>query len=119
MSVRDDLHRRTKLFAIRVIKLCVFVGNVGPAGVIGRQLVRSGTSVGAQYREARRGRSTAELISKLEAATQELDETIYWLELLAETDFIRSEQLEPLKQEANELMAILVTSIKTAKLKSE
>ena len=82
---------------------------------MGRQLVRSGTSVGAQYREAHRARSTAEFISKLECAIQELDETIYWLELPAESKSVKAESLTVLVKEANELMSILVTSVRTAK----
>jgi len=119
MSSRDALHARTKQFALRVIRLCVSVGNAGPADVIARQLVRSGTSVGAQYREARRGRSTNEFISKLESATQELDETIYWFELLIESGFVKAGAIAPLVDEAHELMAILISSIKTAKHKRD
>jgi four helix bundle protein len=87
----------------------------GPADVIGKQVVRSGTSVGAQYREAHRARSTAEFISKLECVVQELDETIYWLELLVGGGFVASVKLNSLHKEANELMAIFVASIRTAK----
>jgi four helix bundle protein len=85
------------------------------ADVIGRQLVRYRTSVGAQYREACRSRSTAEFISKIESAAQELDETIYWMELLAESRIIPSARLANLKVEANELMSIFVASVRTAK----
>ena len=85
------------------------------ARILGRQFVRSGTSPGAHCREAFRARSDAELISKLETALQELDETVYWIELLIETETLRAPMCEPLIVEANELMAIIVTSVKTVK----
>ncbi len=110
-----DLKLRTKQFALRIIRLCSTLARSGPADVIGRQLVRSGTSVGAQYREAHRGRSTAEFISKLECVIQELDETAYWLELLAEAGIVTPAKLSSLLAEANELMAIFVASVRTAK----
>jgi four helix bundle protein len=110
-----DLKQRTKAFALRVIRLCSSLPKVEPPDVIGRQLVRSGTSVGAQYREAHRARSTAEFVSKLECSVQELDESIYWMELLIEANFVKGEKLSPLSAEAEELMSILVTSVRTAK----
>src|SRR5581483_6278912 len=108
----EDLKVRTKKFALRIIRLCSTLPKTGPADVIGRQLVRSGTSVGAQYREAHRGRSTAEFISKLECVIQELDETVYWLELLAEANLVPASRLSLLQAEANELMAIFVASVR-------
>ncbi len=83
--------------------------------VLGHQLVRSGTSVGAHCREAFRARSDAEMISKLEVATQELDETMYWIELLVDSDIMRAARVAALMTEADEIMAILITSIKTIK----
>ena len=110
-----DLKMRTKAFALRVIRLCASLPRSGPPDVIGRQLVRSGTSVGAQYREAHRARSTAEFVSKLECSIQEMDESIYWTELLTDANFVKAERLAPLVTEANELMSILVASVRTAK----
>jgi four helix bundle protein len=110
-----DLRVRTKDLALRIIRLYAAIARGGAAEVIGKQLLRCGTSVGAQYREACRSRSTAEFISKMESATQELDETCYWLELLIESSLIEKQKLEPLAKEVNELMAIFVTSCKTAK----
>jgi four helix bundle protein len=78
-------------------------------------LLRSGTSVGAHYREACRARSTAEFVSKVEGGLQELDETLYWLELLVETEIIPANLLGGLLDEANQLIAILVTCAKNAK----
>jgi four helix bundle protein len=83
--------------------------------VLGRQCLRSGTSVGAQYREAKRARSVAEFVSKIEGALQELDETEYWLELLTESQTVRPARLAPLVAETKELIAIFVASAKTAK----
>ena len=82
---------------------------------LGRQVLKSGTSVGAHGREAFRSRSDAELISKLEVAIQELDETMYWLELLIESNTVNASRLGPLLEEANELMSILVASVLTIK----
>ncbi len=84
--------------------------------MLGKQLLRSGTSVGAHYREARRSRSTAEFISKNEGGLQELEETVYWMELLVGTGLVSQSKLQDLITEAEELTAILVSSVKTAKL---
>ena len=110
-----DLALRTKQFALRVIRVFEALPTRGTADVIGRQMLRSGTSVGAQYREARRARSTAEFISKVECVQQELDETTYWLELLVEAGIVQDHLLQPLLAEASELMAIFVASASTAK----
>jgi four helix bundle protein len=112
---RRDLRKRTKLFALRMIKLYASLAKSTEAQVLGKQLLRSGTSVGAHYREGKRARSTAEFISKVEVALQELDETIYWLELLSESQIVAESRLANLKDEAEQLMKILVTSAKTAK----
>lgn len=85
------------------------------AQVIGKQILRSGTSVGAHVREGKRSRSNAEMISKTECALQELEETMYWFELLVESDIINAKLLTDLQKEADELMAIMVTSVKTIK----
>jgi len=111
----NTLRDRTKLFALRVIRLYVALPKNELARLLARQVVRSGTSPGAHCREAFRARSNAELISKLETALQELDETIYWLELLIESGIVRRKRLELLIAEANEIIAIIVTSVKTVK----
>ena len=110
-----DLATRTKEFALRIIRLYSAVPTAGAGQVLGKQLLRSGTSVGAHYREARRARSNAEFVSKIEGGLQELDETAYWLELLAESGIVKPAQLKPLQDEANELTAILVTMTKKTK----
>lgn len=83
--------------------------------VLGRQLLRAGTSVGAHYREACRSRSRAEFVSKIEGGLQELDETAYWLELLADVGAAPPARVAPLLEEANQLTAVLVASVRTAK----
>jgi four helix bundle protein len=110
-----DLKQRTKQFALRVIRLYVALPKTTEAQVIGRQVLKSGTSVGAHYREATRARSNAEFISKIEGGLQELDETSYWMELLVESDIVPATKLAQLQVEANELTAILVTVAKNAK----
>lgn len=87
--------------------------------MIGKQVLRSATSVGAHLREGRRSRSDAELISKIGGALQELDETGYWLELLGESGIMKVDRLEPLLTEVSELTAILVTSVKNVKARKQ
>jgi four helix bundle protein len=113
----QDLKSRTKRFALRIIRLFRSLPRSPDAQVIGKQILRCGTSVGAQYREACRSRSNAEFISKIESSLQELDETAYWLELLVEGDLVKAEKLEELQRETDELTAIFVASVKTAKSK--
>src|ERR1041385_3067149 len=104
-----DLKQRTKTFALRIIKLYSALPRRGEAKVLGNQILRSGTSVGAHYREACRAKSNADFISKVEGALQELDETSYWLELLGEAQILPVRRLRALHDEAEELIAILVT----------
>jgi four helix bundle protein len=110
-----DLKERTKQFALRIIHVYSVLPKSTEAQVIGRQMLRSGTSVGAHYREAIRGRSTAEFVSKIEGGLQELEETAYWLELLVEAEIVSAKRLQDLRNEADELSAILVTCAKNAK----
>ena len=112
----EDLRLRTKRFGLRVVKVFVALQKRDEVQqVLGRQMLRSGTSVGAQYREACRARSPAEFVSKLNSALQELDETSYWFEMLVDSNAVPSRKLENLMREANELIAIFVASITTAK----
>lgn len=110
-----DLKVRTKTYALRIIKLYQALPKSGEAQVIGKQVLRSGTSVGAQYREACRAKSPADFINKMEGSLQELDETGYWLELLMESKIITADRLLDLQKETDELTAIFVTSVKNAK----
>lgn len=105
----EDLRQRTKRFALRIIGVCDRLGERGKGGVISRQLIKCGTSVGAQFREAKRARSDAEFISKVESATQELEETLYWLELIVEGEILPARRMMSLTDEAEQLMRILVT----------
>jgi four helix bundle protein len=113
-----DLRTRTKTFAIRIIKLYSALPKTTEAQVIGKQVLRSGTSVGAHYREASRSRSDAEFISKMEVALQELDETGYWFELLIGAEIIPTPRLSELIKEVDELTAIIVTMVKKVKQRS-
>lgn len=111
----EDLKKRTKLFALRVIKLVEALPNTSTAKTIGHQLLRSGMSVGANYRASCRGKSKADFVAKLGISLEEADECLYWLELLQETGIISAERLQDLSKEADELVAIFTTSIKTAR----
>ena len=114
-KTKTDLRARTKQYALRMIRLFGSLKQNEVARVLGRQLLRSGTSVGAHYREACRARSIAVFVSKMEGALQELDETQYWIELLIESNNVPAKRLTPLLQETEELLSILVTSVKTSK----
>ena len=115
MKDEKDLKIRTKRFAIRIIRLYAALPKKTEAQVIGKQLLRSGTSVGAHYREAIRSRSSAEYVSKLNTGLMELEETLYWIELLEHGAIVKPRRLTPLKNETDELTAILVSLIKKAK----
>jgi len=113
--MEKDLRQRTKQFALRIIKLYSSLPTRGVATVLGIQVLKAGTSVGAHYREAQRAKSNPDFISKIEGALQELDETAYWLELLADGNIVKASRLEGLRKEADELIAILVTVVKRVK----
>jgi four helix bundle protein len=116
MKDEKDLRVRTKAYARRVIRLyCALPKNNTVAQVLGKQALRSGTSVGANYREASRARSKAEFISKIGDCLKEADETLYWLELIMDEKFVARTRLQPLLNETDELLAILTTISKRAK----
>jgi len=111
-----DLRARTKEYALRIIRLYrALPRRDGVADVLGKQLLRSATSVAAHYREACRAKSDLDFISKLEGAQQELDESDLWLELLSDSGVIKSNLVQSLRQETNELIAIFVTMTKNVK----
>ena len=110
-----DLKERTRKFAVRIVKMYAALPKAIEAQVIGRQILRSGTSVGAQYHEGLRSRSSAESISKWESALQELEETVYWLKVLGEAEVVVMARLANLLGEADELAAILTTCVKRLK----
>jgi four helix bundle protein len=112
---RKDLRQRTKTFALRIIRLYAGLPKSTEAQILGKQLLRSGTSVGAHYREAVRARSKAEYISKVGGGLQELEESVYWLELLSDAELLTPQKLVGLIGEANELIAIFVTLSNKAK----
>ena len=112
---RPDLKVRTKQFALTIIRLYSSLAKDTVAQVLGRQVLRSGTSVGAHYREAFRAKSRADFISKMEGALQELDETQYWPELLADTGIVAATKLAPVLDETNQLTAIFVAIVKNTK----
>lgn len=114
---RTDLQGRITDFALRVIRLYSSLPRRTVAQTLGKQVLRSGTSVGAQYREAARSRSDAEYVSKVEGALQELEETRYWLELLVASGTCRAEAVATLNREAEELTAMLVACVRKAKAK--
>jgi len=106
----DDLKKRTKQFALRVIKLVAALPNTVAGRAIGGQLVRSGTSVGSNYRAACRGRSRAEFVAKLGVVEEEADESAYWMEMIIEGELLNQKRVEPLLTEANELAKIMAKS---------
>ena len=110
----QELKQRTKQFALRVMKLVGALPENSVGRPIGNQLVRSGTSVGANYRAACRGRSKAEFVAKLGVVVEEADESCYWLELIIDGELLKKTLVEPLLNEANELTAIMTAAHKTA-----
>ncbi len=115
MKKEDDLRERTKQFALRIIRLFGSLPKGTEAQVLGKQLLRSGTSVGANYREAYRARSKPEFAAKCGDSLRELEESAYWLELLVDGGVVPSEKLHTLRSECDELTAIFVTIIKQAR----
>jgi four helix bundle protein len=111
--MNNALRDRTKQFALRIIRLYSRLPKTTEAQVVGKQLLRSGPSSAANYREACRARSDAEMISKLGIVEQELDETMLWLELLAEGNIVRAELLEDIRDETEQLIKITVSAIKS------
>jgi len=112
---REEMMKRTRRFALAIIRLCLSLPRSMVSQVLGRQVLGSGTSVGAHYREACRAKSRADFVSKIEGALQELDETVYSLELLQDVYVEKSSQAQPLLTEANELISIFVSVVKTVK----
>lgn len=110
-----DLKRRTKALSLRIIRFYSALPARVDAQVLGKQLLRSGTFVGANYREACRARSLAEFITKMGIGLQELEESAYWLELFVESEIISSARLSDLQSEVDELIRIFVSSLNTAK----
>ena len=111
----EELKQRTKQFALRVVRLVEALPRGRTADALGRQLLRSGTSVGANYRAACRAKSTADFIAKMGIVEEESDESVYWMEWLVEAGIVKADLLESLMKEGSEILAITVASIITAR----
>jgi len=112
---REEMKFRTKNYANRIVKLCSELPNSWVAQTLGKQLLRSGTSVGANYRAICRAKSSADFINKLRIVEEECDESLLWMELLVENNLIKSAHVHELMQEADQILAITVASAKTAR----
>jgi four helix bundle protein len=112
---REEMKQRTKQFALRIIRLSAALPKSREADVLGRQLLKSGTSIGANYREAIRASSRRHFVTNLEICLREGDETIYWLEILAESGVVPQKRLSDLLDECNQLVAIMTATVRTAK----
>jgi four helix bundle protein len=110
----EQLQQRTKRFALRILKLYRCLPKTDECRILGKQILRSGTSIGANYRAASRARSR-EFVAKLGIVLEEADETTFWLELMQDAAIFPDQKLQDLVREANELAAIFVTSVRTAK----
>ena len=115
----DDFKQRTRTFALRVIRLVKALPKSTVGSVIGRQLLRCGTSVGANYRAACRARSRADFVAKMKIVEEECDESLYWIELLKESGEIEPALLKDLIEEADAILSLVVASIKTARSRKE
>ena len=114
---QQEMKARTKRFALRIIRLVSSLPNTLAANTLGKQLLRSGTSVGANYRSACRAKSTADFIFKLSIVEEEADESAYWMELLVESEIVAQSRMVDLIDEANQIVSIVVVTIKTSKQK--
>jgi four helix bundle protein len=112
---REEMKSRTKGYANRVVRLCSALPNNWVARTLGKQLLRSGTSVGANYRAVCRAKSSSDFINKLRIVEEECDESLLWMELLVENNLVKESRLKALMTEADEILAIVVSSAKTAR----
>ena len=112
---REEMKARTKAYANRVVKLCAALPANWIARTLGKQLLRSGTSVGANYRAECRAKSNADFINKLRVVEEECDESLFWMELLVDNNIMKASRLRGLMKEGNEILAIVVASTKTAR----
>jgi len=114
----EEFKARTKQIALRIIRLVNALPRSGVSGVIGQQLLRSGTSIGANYRAACRGKSRADVINKLAIVEEEADESLYWIELLIASEIVPEKKLRSLAKEIDEIVRMTVASIQTLRSKS-
>jgi len=115
---REEMKGRTKTYSNRVVKLCSALPKIWVAETLGKQLLRSGTSVGANYRAVCRAKSNADFINKFRIVEEECDESLFWMELLVDNGFIKSSQITSLMPEGNEILSIIIASAKTARSSS-
>ncbi|HKO99242.1 MAG TPA: four helix bundle protein [Pyrinomonadaceae bacterium] len=111
----EELKRRTRAFALRIIRLAESLPNTPTGNVIRNQMIRCGSSVGANYRAACRARSRPDFVSKMGIVEEEADETIYWMELLVDAQIVKRSRVADLLDEADQILAIVISSIKTAR----
>ncbi len=116
---REEMKARTRAYANRVVKLCSALPNNWIARILGGQLLRSGTSVGANYRAVCRAKSNADFINKLRVVEEECDESLFWMELLVDNNLVKAARLRDLMKEGNEILSIIVASAKTARSSSQ
>ena len=112
---RDEMKKRTKDYANRIVKLCAALSKDWVAQTLGKQLLRSGTSLGANYRAVCRAKSNLDFINKLRIVEEECDESLFWMELLADNNLIKPSRLKELMGEVDEILAIVVASLNTAR----
>lgn len=117
-TLATQLKDRTKRFAIRIVMMCRALPKTDEARIVGKQLLRSATSIAANYRSVCRARSRAEFIAKIGVVVEEADETVFWLELLGDTRIVQNTSSRQILREANELLAIFAASQRTAKFAS-
>ena len=111
----EELKRRTREFALRVIRLAESLPNTPTGNVIRNQMIRCGSAVGANYRAACRAKSRPDFVSKMGTGEEEADETIYWMELLIDAEIVKRSRIADLLDEADQILSIVISSIKTAK----
>jgi four helix bundle protein len=114
----DELRDRTKKFALRIIRMAAALPRNRVGDILGRQVLRSGTSIGANYREALRASSRKQFVHTMQIVLRETDETVYWLELIAESTLLKPARMTSLLKEANELLAIFTATVRTTKRNS-
>src|SRR5664279_1796525 len=112
---REEMRNRTKVYANRIVKLCSALPGNWVAQTLGKQLLRSGTSVGANYRAVCRAKSNPDFINKLRIVEEECDESLFWMELLVDNNLVKPGRMHELMKEGNEILAIVVSSAKTAR----
>ncbi len=112
---KEEFRKRTMAFGLRAIRVVQSLSKNDVAQVLGRQLLRAGTSVGANYRAAIRGRSRADFIAKMGIVEEECDEALYWMEMLIESKLVKAKLLAALRDEGNQILSIVVASIRTAR----